>query len=164
MSCCQITPLRNDTFRFIVRDVRRMPVPRTLTERPVRFCPAGAARTGVRDSAPRPGPTNRPVGPTSDVAHPGGLTGRALALVLVASFMVVLDFSIVNVALPSIRRSLDFGGNSVQWVVTAYAITFGGLLILGGRTADILGRRRMFVVGLILFAGASRSEEHTSEL
>jgi len=127
----------------------------TLTERPVHFCPAGGARTGVRDSSRRPGPTIRPVRPTSDVAHLGGLTGRALALVLVASFMVVLDFSIVNVALPSIRRSLDFGGNSVQWVVTAYAITFGGLLILGGRTADILGRRRMFVVGLILFAGAS---------
>jgi EmrB/QacA subfamily drug resistance transporter len=138
-------------------------MPRTLTERPVRFCPAGGAMTGVRDSTPRPGPPNRPVGPTSDVAHPGGLTGRALALVLVASFMVVLDFSIVNVALPSIRRSLDFGGNSVQWVVTAYAITFGGLLILGGRTADILGRRRMFVVGLILFAGASLAAGSTGD-
>ena len=85
----------------------------------------------------------------------GGLSRRSLALVLLASFMVVLDFSIVNVALPSIRQALGFGGDSVQWVVTAYAITFGGLLILGGRMADILGRRRMFEVGLIVFAAAS---------
>lgn len=84
-----------------------------------------------------------------------GLSGIALALVLVASFMVVLDFSIVNVALPTIRRALGFGGDSVQWVVTAYAITFGGLLILGGRIADVFGRRRMFIIGLLVFAGAS---------
>jgi EmrB/QacA subfamily drug resistance transporter len=83
------------------------------------------------------------------------LSGRALALVLVASFMVVLDFSIVNVALPSIRHALSFGGDSVEWVVTAYAITFSGLLILGGRIADLFGRRRTFVVGLLVFAGAS---------
>jgi EmrB/QacA subfamily drug resistance transporter len=76
-------------------------------------------------------------------------------LVLVASFMVVLDFSIVNVALPSIRQALGFGGDSVQWVVTAYAITFGGLLILGGRIADTLGRRICFIVGLLVFAGSS---------
>lgn len=84
-----------------------------------------------------------------------GLSGTALTLVLVASFMVVLDFSIVNVALPTIRQALAFGGDSVQWVVTAYAITFGGLLILGGRVADLFGRRRLFVLGLLLFAGAS---------
>jgi EmrB/QacA subfamily drug resistance transporter len=76
-------------------------------------------------------------------------------LVLVASFMVVLDFSIVNVALPSIRDALGFEGDSVQWVVTAYEITFGGLLILGGRVADMFGRRRAFVVGLVVFAVAS---------
>src|SRR5580692_510882 len=69
------------------------------------------------------------------------LSPLALSLVLVASFMVVLDFSIVNVALPSIRSSLGFTGDSVQWVVTAYAITFAGLLILGGRVADLFGRR-----------------------
>jgi len=83
------------------------------------------------------------------------LSNRALALVLMASFMVVLDFSIVNVALPSIRGALGFGGDSVQWVVTAYAITFSGLLILGGRVADLFGRRRSFIAGLLLFAGAS---------
>jgi EmrB/QacA subfamily drug resistance transporter len=69
--------------------------------------------------------------------------------------MVVLDFSIVNVALPSIHQALGFGSDSVQWVVTAYAITFSGLLILGGRIGDLFGRRRIFVAGLLLFAAAS---------
>src|SRR5690348_5812564 len=72
-----------------------------------------------------------------------GLSRLALALVVLGSFMVVLDFSIVNVALPSIGRELGFRGNSVQWVVTAYAITFGGLLVLGGRVADNFGRRSL---------------------
>jgi EmrB/QacA subfamily drug resistance transporter len=78
-----------------------------------------------------------------------------LALILVAAFMVVLDFSIVNVALPSIQRELHMPSDAVQWIVTGYAISFGGLLILGGRAADLLGRRRMFVIGLIAFALAS---------
>lgn len=69
--------------------------------------------------------------------------------------MVVLDFSIVNVALPSIQRELGFAGSSVQWIVTGYAISFGGLLILGGRAADLFGRRRMFTAGLIVFSAAS---------
>ena len=68
-----------------------------------------------------------------------------LALILVAAFMVVLDFSIVNVALPSIERELHMAADAVQWIVTGYAISFGGLLILGGRAADLFGRRRMFV-------------------
>ena len=84
-----------------------------------------------------------------------GLSAWALALVLTASFMVVLDFSIVNVGLPSISQALGFRSDSVQWVVTAYAITFGGLLILGGRMADIFGRRRMFEIGLAIFVAAS---------
>jgi EmrB/QacA subfamily drug resistance transporter len=81
--------------------------------------------------------------------------GFRLALILVASFMVVLDFTIVNIALPSIE--LDFGLDTadVQWVVTGYAIAFGGLLILGGRAADLLGRRRVFVAGLVVFSLAS---------
>jgi len=69
--------------------------------------------------------------------------------------MVVLDFSIVNVALPSIERELHMPADAVQWVVTGYAISFGGLLILGGRAADLLGRRRMFVAGLVVFSLAS---------
>jgi EmrB/QacA subfamily drug resistance transporter len=78
-----------------------------------------------------------------------------LALILVAAFMVVLDFSIVNVALPSIERELSLAQAQVQWVVTGYAIAFGGLLILGGRAADLLGRRRMFILGLVVFSLAS---------
>ena len=80
---------------------------------------------------------------------------RALALICVAFFMTVLDVSIVNVALPSIGRSLHFSVTGLQWVITAYAITFGGFLLLGGRAADLLGRRRMFMSGLVLFSIAS---------
>src|SRR3954447_19323851 len=69
--------------------------------------------------------------------------------------MTVLDLSSVNVALPSIGKSLHFTEENLQWVVTAYAITFGGFLLLGGRAADLLGRRRMFMVGLVIFSGAS---------
>src|SRR5919206_1971024 len=80
---------------------------------------------------------------------------QALALVCAAMFMTVLDISIVNVALPSIGKALDFSRENLQWVITAYAITFGGFLLLGGRTADFLGRRRVFMVGLALFTVAS---------
>jgi EmrB/QacA subfamily drug resistance transporter len=80
---------------------------------------------------------------------------QALAIVCVAMFMTVLDVSIVNVALPSIKNSLSVGESSLQWVLIAYTITFGGLLLLGGRAADLLGRRRMFMIGMALFAVAS---------
>src|SRR5882757_2287127 len=75
----------------------------------------------------------------------------ALAMVVAAQFMVVLDVAIVNVALPSIKTDLNFSQESLQWVITAYAIFFGGFLLLGGRLADLLGRRRLFVAGLVLF-------------
>jgi EmrB/QacA subfamily drug resistance transporter len=82
---------------------------------------------------------------------------RWLALVLLAAaqFVVVLDASIVNVALPSIGRALDFSQDNLSWVVNAYTLTFGGFLLLGGRMADLLGRRRMFILGLAVFAVAS---------
>ena len=79
----------------------------------------------------------------------------ALALIVTAQFMVVLDIAIVNVALPSIQADLGFTDSSLQWVISAYALLFGGALLLGGRLADLLGRRRMFVAGLALFAGSS---------
>src|SRR3954465_11499546 len=78
-----------------------------------------------------------------------------LVLCCAAQFMVILDVSIVNVALPSIRRDLDFTATELQWVVNAYALTFAGFLLLGGRAADLVGRRRVFVFGLALFAAAS---------
>src|SRR3954468_15856940 len=79
----------------------------------------------------------------------------ALALLAAAQFVVVLDASIVNVALPSIGRDLHFSQDNLSWVVNAYVLVFGGFLLLGGRLADLLGRRRLFIVGLILFAAAS---------
>jgi EmrB/QacA subfamily drug resistance transporter len=80
---------------------------------------------------------------------------RILAVVATAFFMTILDVSIVNVALPSIGRSLHFSQANLQWVITAYAIAFGGFLLLGGRAADLLGRRRVFMVGVALFTLAS---------
>ena len=79
----------------------------------------------------------------------------ALALIVVAQFMVVLDIAIVNVALPSIRTDLHFSQEGLQWVITAYSILFGGVLLLGGRLADLLGRRRLFIAGLALFTVSS---------
>src|SRR6476469_4959784 len=80
---------------------------------------------------------------------------RILAVVATAFFMTILDVSIVNVALPSIARSLHFSRENLQWVITAYSIAFGGFLLLGGRAADLLGRRRVFMVGVALFTLAS---------
>ena len=79
----------------------------------------------------------------------------ALALLCAAQFMVVLDFSIVNVALPAMQKSLGFSQQNLQWIVSAYALTFGGFLLLGGRAADLFGRRRVFIAGLGLFVLAS---------
>ncbi|HEX5896148.1 MAG TPA: MFS transporter, partial [Thermoleophilaceae bacterium] len=79
----------------------------------------------------------------------------ALALLATAQFVVVLDASIVNVALPSIGRDLDFAQENLSWVLNAYTLVFGGFLLLGGRLADLLGRRRMFIYGMWLFAAAS---------
>ena len=79
----------------------------------------------------------------------------ALALIVTAQFMVVLDVAIVNVALPSIKNDLNFSQESLQWVITGYSILFGGALLLGGRLADLLGRRRLFAAGLALFTLAS---------
>src|SRR5919198_5763455 len=78
-----------------------------------------------------------------------------LAVVGAAFFMTVLDVAIVTVAIPSIQTDLKMSESTVQWLLTAYAITFGGFLLLGGRMADLLGRRRIFVTGLILFTLAS---------
>ncbi|HZC62998.1 MAG TPA: MFS transporter [Streptosporangiaceae bacterium] len=81
--------------------------------------------------------------------------GLALVVIATAQLMVVLDATIVNVALPDIQKALGFSGTGLEWVVNAYALTFGGLLLLGGRAGDILGRRRVFVAGIILFSVAS---------
>ncbi|MEV0690112.1 MFS transporter [Streptomyces sp. NPDC050388] len=102
-------------------------------------------------SGPRPGSVPQTTGQDSRSR------GSAMALLVIAScqLMVVLDITIVNIALPHIQRSLDFSTTSLAWVVSAYTLTFGGLLLLGGRAGDILGRRRVFVFGVLLFALAS---------
>src|ERR687887_1175361 len=79
----------------------------------------------------------------------------ALALLASVQFMVVLDIAIVNVALPSIQTDLGFSQENLQWVISAYALFFGGFLLLGGRAADLLGRRRIFLAGLVVFTTAS---------
>src|SRR5580692_11253032 len=81
--------------------------------------------------------------------------GLALVVIATAQLMVVLDATIVNVALPDIQKALGFSGAGLEWVVNAYALTFGGLLLLGGRAGDILGRRRVFIAGIVLFTAAS---------
>src|SRR6266536_3598515 len=79
----------------------------------------------------------------------------ALGLLSVVQFMVVLDIAIVNVALPSIKVDLGFSQENLQWVISAYALVFGGFLLLGGRAADLLGRRRIFLAGIVVFTAAS---------
>jgi EmrB/QacA subfamily drug resistance transporter len=102
-------------------------------------------------SSPQPSPAAQ-----ATAREPGG-GGNAMALLVIAScqLMVVLDITIVNIALPHIQSALDFSTTSLSWVVNAYTLTFGGLLLLGGRTGDILGRRRVFIFGVLLFALAS---------
>ncbi|MYS30655.1 MFS transporter [Streptomyces sp. SID7804] len=102
-------------------------------------------------SGPRSVPASQTTGRT------GGGGGNTMALLVIAAcqLMVVLDITIVNIALPHIQRSLEFSTTSLSWVVNAYTLTFGGLLLLGGRTGDILGRRRVFMFGVLLFVLAS---------
>ncbi len=124
-------------------------MPGTAPSQTATLVPPKTAKTAKTSKTPKT--------PETQETQPANRTRRPLqlALILVAAFMVVLDFSIVNVALPSIERELHMPPDAVQWIVTGYAISFGGLLILGGRAADLLGRRRMFVAGLIAFALAS---------
>ncbi len=97
------------------------------------------------------------VGPARESAGTDRKRWWALAVLVATQFMVVLDVAIVNVALPTIKTDLHFSQESLQWVITAYAILFGGVLLLGGRAADLLGRRRVFVAGLVLFTASSSS-------
>ena len=114
-------------------------------------------------STPNTGPPTRVVSTAAAAdatAAPGSgaptrRLGLALAVIATAQLMVVLDGTIVNVALPHIQNALGFSGTNLEWVVNAYTLVFGGLLLLGGRSGDLLGRRRIFITGLLVFAGAS---------
>src|SRR6266851_1158503 len=110
-------------------------------------------RPRTMDQDPRGGVQMEAAHPRTAVPDPK--RWQALTLVCVAFFMTVLDVSIVNVALPSIGRSLHFSATGLQWVITAYTITFGGFLLLGGRFADLLGRRLVFMTGVGVFTAAS---------
>src|SRR5712675_471798 len=99
--------------------------------------------------------TVRAVAPGAAAGSGSRRLGLALVVIATAQLMVVLDATIVNVALPHVQRALGFSGTGLEWVVNAYALTFGGLLLLGGRAGDILGRRRMFIAGIVLFSLAS---------
>ena len=110
----------------------------------------------IPQSAPGPqSVTGRAASPGATAGGGNRRLGLALLVIATAQLMVVLDATIVNVALPHVQRALGFSGTGLEWVVNAYAITFGGLLLLGGRAGDILGRRRVFVFGLLLFSAAS---------
>src|SRR5215468_2838969 len=78
-----------------------------------------------------------------------------LVLICIAQFMVILDATIVNVALPSIQKDLNLSEGNLQWIVNAYTLVFGGFLLLGGRAGDLIGRKRIFLVGLVIFTTAS---------
>ncbi|MEU8526176.1 MULTISPECIES: MFS transporter [Streptomyces] len=99
----------------------------------------------------------KPTTPAQAAAPKKKGDGKGIALFVIAScqLMVVLDITIVNIALPHIQSALDFSTTSLSWVVNAYTLTFGGLLLLGGRAGDILGRRRVFIFGVLLFGAAS---------
>jgi EmrB/QacA subfamily drug resistance transporter len=99
--------------------------------------------------------TSRHTGGALAEAAPPRRLGLALAVIATAQLMVVLDATIVNVALPHIQAALHFSGTNLEWVVNAYALAFGGLLLLGGRSGDLLGRRRIFIFGILLFTVAS---------
>jgi len=114
---------------------------------------AGAGSVANRASAPRP-VTVHPVRASADRSPPGS---HRLALVVIAAaqLMVMLDLTIVNIALPSMQHDLHFSTTNLTWVIDAYVLVFGGMLLLGGRMGDLFGRRRMFIIGIALFSAAS---------
>src|SRR6202035_3539994 len=117
-------------------------------------CPKTGKGNALSATSPE---TGRLPGPTAREAAgaPPRRLGLALAVIATAQLMVVLDTTIVNVALPHIQDALHFSGSSLEWVVNGYTLAFGGLLLLGGRSGDLLGRRRIFIFGIVLFSVAS---------
>src|SRR4051812_10942063 len=84
-----------------------------------------------------------------------GAPWRLLWVLLVAQLMVILDITAVNIALPHLAQDLGIGGSTISWAITSYSLVFGSLLLLGGRSADLLGRKRVFLTGLLVFTAAS---------
>lgn len=107
------------------------------------------------DTTTAVGPVDSPDGSAADDDHGHRHLGIALALISMAQLMVVLDATIVNIAIPQVQLDLGFSNSNLPWVVNAYTLAFGGLLLLGGRIGDILGRRKVFMFGVVLFGAAS---------
>src|SRR5690349_19186983 len=142
-------------------DVHGRPKTCSETEGDAVTSPASGAGSapGLPGHAPiarsAPSETGRAASPGATAGGGNRRLGLALLVIAAAQLMVVLDGTIVNVALPHMQQALGFSGTGLEWVVNAYAVTFGGLLLLGGRAGDRLGRRRVFVFGLLLFSAAS---------
>jgi len=107
------------------------------------------------EATPGSGPALAPSASAPGASVADDRRWKALGVIALVQFMLVLDVTVVNVALPHIQADLGFSRAGLAWVVDGYVLTAGGLLLLGGRLADLLGRRRMFIVGVLLFAGAS---------
>src|SRR5581483_4886226 len=135
---------RRKLLRYCGPKLTAIPVMRTRTDRITREAIAMSTITS-HSLESRP-----PIGLDTQRAK-----NVALMLLAMTQFVLVIDASIVNVALPSIGRALNFSQADLSWVINAYTLTFGGFLLLGGRLADLMGRRRMFISGLILFSTAS---------
>src|SRR5262245_64412046 len=124
----------------------------------VRFCASVSGPGSPLFPRPSPGVQMSATASVPDISsRPQSDTNRWIVLVIacLAQFMVVLDATIVNVALPSIQHGLHFSAGSLQWVVNAYTLVFGGFLLLGGRAGDLLGRKRLFAIGVAVFSLAS---------
>src|ERR1700730_8958206 len=115
-------------------------------------CPKTGKGNALSATSPE---TGRLPGAAAAAGPPPRRLGLALAVIATAQLMVVLDTTIVNNALPHIQDALHFSGSSLEWVVNGYTLAFGGLLLLGGRSGDLLGRRRIFIFGIALFSAAS---------
>src|SRR5437868_13859451 len=113
---------------------------------------------GTKTATPTPATRHRPRlhhGHEASAAGGGKPSGALLGVLLVAQLMVILDITAVNIALPSLANDLQLSGSSISWIITSYSLVFGSLLLFGGRAADLLGRRRMFLAGLTIFTTAS---------
>ncbi len=136
-----------------------------MTAQTLAVAPALATERHERRSADvESGDDGGPAGARPSEVEHRPLRGLALGIVLAAQLVVVLDFSIVNVALPTLSAQFGVSAEAAQWVVTAYALTFGGLLVLGGRAADLFGRRKVLTVGLVSFAVASAAGGLSSDM
>jgi len=127
----------------------------TGREAPAASLPPGEPAPSLAVEAVEENLASRQIPAEPDAPQRPRRLGLALAVIATAQLMVVLDATIVNVALPHIQTALHFSGTNLEWVINAYALAFGGLLLLGGRSGDLLGRRRIFIFGILLFSAAS---------